>query len=492
MTRLDKLGRAAFASDGRLDRVCVALVLATAGLVAWNALTFDMRLGYDAREHELYAVTLAQGRLPDKDDTREFFSPPLPYLLPSLLIAKGVPVASAIKVGQAQNVAVSLGLSLVLLLLAEELRPGSRTVKRMALFLLGTLPVYHRSFAFFRAEPLLAFLAAVALLLGLRLFVGAEVDGWRSRAAALGVVFGLVLLARQQGVFVIGAVMALALARALVDGPARQRHLRALALALMVGGVVGSWFYFSLWSRYGSPAAFNKYRAPVALSNRPAFFYFGTGDGLLFTDPVRPSFIGQFLPTMYADTWGDYYGYFLMYAWDARRDCYIRPADWEEFLAAKGHKGWLLTNRFSRAADLGRVNLVSLVPSLLLALGLAFGLGQAASLLARTPTRAKALAALLAVASVASVVGYVVLLLTIRHATGTTIKSVYMLQMLPLLALLGAMVAARVQDLAPRAFLLLMAALVAVGLHNAPFLVNALSRAPGAGAGPCAAEPWVG
>ena len=73
MTRLEKLGRAAFASDGRLDLVSLALVLATAGLVAWNAITYDMRLGYDAHEHELYAVTLAQGRLPDKDDTREFF-----------------------------------------------------------------------------------------------------------------------------------------------------------------------------------------------------------------------------------------------------------------------------------------------------------------------------------------------------------------------------------------------------------------------------------
>ena len=37
MTNLKAVGRAAFASDGRLDFVCLALVLATAGLVAWNA-----------------------------------------------------------------------------------------------------------------------------------------------------------------------------------------------------------------------------------------------------------------------------------------------------------------------------------------------------------------------------------------------------------------------------------------------------------------------
>ena len=338
----------------------------------------------------------------------------------------------------------------------------------------------------------MAFLAAVALLLGLRLFVGADAAGSRWRTAGLGLVFGLILLARQQGVFVIGTVMALALARAFMDPAARRRHLGALALALAVGGAVGSWFYFSLWARYGSPAAFNKWRAPVALSNRPAFFYFGTGDGLLFTDPVRPSFIGQFLPTMYADTWGDYYGYFLLYAWDARRDCYVRPADWDDFLPAKGHKKWVGTNRYSRAPDLGRVNLVSLVPSLLLALGLALGLGRAASLCARAPERVDALAGLLAVTSVASVIGYVVLLLTIRHATGTTIKSVYMLQVLPLLALLGAVFAARVKERAPRAFAFLLAALVAVALHNAPVLVNALAGAPGAGAGPCAAMPSEG
>ena len=327
-------------------------------------------------------TTLAEGRLPDPRDTREFFSPPLPYLLPALLIAAGTGGETALKVAQWTNVPVSLGLSVTLLLLCRELRPGNRTLGRLCLFLLGTLPVYHRSFSFFRAEPLLALLSALALLLALRLFTAGEDEPWRARATALGAVFGLMLLTRQQAVFVIGAASLLALLRALVDRPARRRHLAALALALGVGAALGGWFYASLAARFGTPLAFNKKRAPLSLANRPGFFYYGTGDGRLFSDPVRPSFKGQFFPVLYADTWGDYYGYFLLYAWDERKNRYIPPWEWETTLAEKRDRAWLVTNRFSRASWLGRVNLVSLLPSGLFLVGLAMGVGRLRTALA--------------------------------------------------------------------------------------------------------------
>ncbi len=75
---------------------------------------------------------------------------------------------------------------------------------------------------------------------------------------------------------------------------------------------MSGWFYGWLWISYGSPIAFNA--SPTtqwALHNEPAGFYFGTGNGCLFSDPVEPSFPNQLIPIFYAETWGDYWHYFL-------------------------------------------------------------------------------------------------------------------------------------------------------------------------------------
>jgi len=485
MSRAARALRAAFAADGRVDGVLLALVLFGAGLVAWNASVYPWPMSYDAEHHGRYVAALAQGRLPDFEDTREYFSPPLPYLVPAALVAAGASLDTAMRAGQLQNVGFWLGLSFVTLLLAEELRPGSRVVKRGALFFLATLPVLHRTFTFLRGEPLLALLSVLAVVLAHRQFASGPPPEARGHAVRLGLVLGLLLLTRQQGIFVIGAVTLMALGRAFAEPSTRRRRLFDLCVAGALTCVVAGGFYLSLWTRYGSPAAFNKRRAPFSLANRPAFFYFGTGDGLLFRDPLRPSFKGQLLPTLYADAWGDYYGYFLVYAWDARRDCLLHPADFEEFLVEKRSKGWLVTNRYERAAALARANLLSLLPTFFLTLGLLAALARLPALWSPEPDRASLLRLLLGLAVVISLVGYVALLLTIRHALGTTIKATYVLPVFPFLAVLAADLLERWSKVRKGGFVAAAVGLLAVALHNAPLLMNALAGAPGGRHEPC-------
>jgi hypothetical protein len=445
--------------------------------VAWNAWVYDPALGYDAHEHARYVETLATGRLPDPRDSREFFSPPLPYLGPALLRAAGAPLEAAVKAGQLANVLYSLGLSVLVLRLAEVLRPGSAGTRRLALALVGLVPVYPRVFSFFRAEPLLALLAAAAVLQALRTF-GDEAPT-RARALGLGLILGLMLLARQQGLFVIAAIGLFALARAWPRREARRLYLSGLALAAVVTVLVAGGFYLSLFTRFGTPMAFNKQRAPFSFDNRPGFFYFGTGDGKLFSDPVRSSFRGQFLPTMYADTWGDYYAYFLVYAFDHRRGGrFIPPWEWDGDLESKRDRWWLETNRFTRAAYLGRVNAVSLLPTALLAAGLLAGLRRLGAAGRDRLEPADAAASLMALVVALSLLGYVALLLTLRYPLGTTIKAAYVLPVFPFLALLGADAAAALRASRPRLFRALAGALALVALHNAPALVTAYGTRP--------------
>jgi hypothetical protein len=70
-----------FLHNGKLHRSLLALFLAVNLLVAANALLHHPEIGYDANDHLLYMQVLPQ-RLPTDDDTREFFSPPLPYMCP--------------------------------------------------------------------------------------------------------------------------------------------------------------------------------------------------------------------------------------------------------------------------------------------------------------------------------------------------------------------------------------------------------------------------
>jgi hypothetical protein len=145
-----------------------------------------------------------------------------------------------------------------------------------------------------------------------------------------------------------------------------------------------------------------------------------------------------------------------------------------------------VTNHFDMAPYLGRVNLLSLLPSALMVVGLGLGLARLPRLISPDLARGEAAIALLALATVLSLVGYFTVLLTLPtvevpgrpQTLGTTIKASYVLQVFPWLALLGAEAAARLHAPRPAAFRAVTVALVLVALHNAPTLLTAYGWDP--------------
>ena len=67
------------------------LIFTTLLIFGYNIYVYDPLYGYDAREHYYYIDYFAM-YLPDKinlpsiEDSKEFFSPPFPYLIPSFVI----------------------------------------------------------------------------------------------------------------------------------------------------------------------------------------------------------------------------------------------------------------------------------------------------------------------------------------------------------------------------------------------------------------------
>ena len=463
----------------RWPLVLVALVVLIHIPLVYNALRHDPLVGYDAEEHLNYVRALSSFSLPDTDDTREFFSPPLPYLLPAMLRASGVASDPTVfRAALLLNVAFSVGLFVFLWKICQLLRPNSAIFKLWTFALLGALPAYYKSFAFIRGEPLLAFLAVAMAYTALKLWLAPAMSMRRQSLhyLALGLLLGGILLSRQWGFFLLPAVGLLA-----IVAPRAVGERLAVRMALVIGSIgvaaiVAGGFYLHLYRDHGSATAFN--RSPhkqFALSNQPLSFYTGLSLHQLFTDPARPAFANQLFPVFYAELWGDYQCYFLIYGWDSANNRHLRGDELLFLLNPPPERpywyGWrrrgptppagevrprledLMTNRREMASYLGQAHRAAVGPSIVLLAGVIWGTVAAALWLTfrlrgksteADPRRASLGFFILLVAG--SFLGYFWFLLHYPSLeSGNTIKATYMLQTFPFIALLSADVLAAVQ-----------------------------------------------
>src|SRR6266550_9324002 len=147
-----------FRSVKGLNKPLLVVFLSLNSFVMLNACLHDPFVGYDVGEHLKYIETLAKMRLPTVTDTAEFYSPPLPYVLPALVAGAGAKdLWWPTKVGQLLNVLLSLALTFYLLKICDFFSATNPHLKTTTLLFLGLLPVYYKSFAFVRGEPFVAF-----------------------------------------------------------------------------------------------------------------------------------------------------------------------------------------------------------------------------------------------------------------------------------------------------------------------------------------------
>ena len=473
--------RLPFRSGRNWDFSLIALFLAIQLVVLANALLHSGEVQYDGGSHRQYVNTLADGRLPTPKDSREFFSPPLPYAPMAIARALGQEESTAAKLGQLLNVLLSFGLCWYLLRICEVARPGDRTFKLASLGFLGMLPVFYRTFAFPRGEPWVAFFAVAATFLLLRLVV---LDDARTRVALqLGLILGLLSLSRQWGVLLYPAIAVSAIVWLYRD-PERRRALgRKLFLSAVVCLAVGGWFYLHLHTEFGSIAAFNKKTKPFRLSNHGVSFYTSPCYPEVFTWPLRDACHGHLWPILYTDTWGDYWHYFLVRGTDP--DTGELVSGRELFRELRKDPSFP-SNRASMAVYLGRVNLTALLPSALALLGFVVGWRSLIRSLQRTPSPTEEVRGLLALLVTTTLLGY--LWFVVTHPGATSIKATYVLQIYPFLAILAADSLVRIDRRLPALGRVLKWALVVVALHLAPALVTHYGPHEVSGTGKTAAE----
>jgi hypothetical protein len=281
--------------------LAAALVAAFAFVAGWNAYKYPSGAGYDVRQHREYADLLIHhhGEIPGPESRSEYYTPPVFYALAgaATVVGEHVHAGDPHKLGQVLNWLVLLATAGVLWLLARELFPRRPWLQLSALAFFCFLPVVLRVGAMFHPEPLSMLLCAVALLLATRM-LGRHLYSWQL-AVATGVALGLAQLVRAFSLWTFAAV---------VLGFAAARAWRPLLVIVAATAVVTAPWYVRQAIEYGNPVFDRPTKHEAIWERRPARFYVGLGLPDVITDPIRPHFRNQAIPTTYSEVWGDYFG----------------------------------------------------------------------------------------------------------------------------------------------------------------------------------------
>ncbi len=447
-------------------------------VMAYNAVYHHPFIGYDAGGHLENLEVYSQLRLPGPADSCEFFSPPLPYLPPALDKHIGlVGTRGMRKLAQLLNLLYSVLTFILLARICQRRWPGDPVTMAWAFAFLGFLPVWVKSVAFIRGEPLLALVTVAAADQTLLLVQGRGSP--LRRGLLLGLCFAAMALSRQWGLFAVAAVAGAMTLDAARRRPARARLTAAAVLSLVLLVAGSGWFYLHLRRAEGAVTAFNRAPAPsFSLANQPRSFYLGLGLPQLFTEPLRTSFTNQLLPAFYSELWGDYECYFLVYGKERDTGRYVAGHALERALSDPSYRARLETNRYTLNRYLGCAQLLALLPTGVLLCGLGLGVRRSWSWLrARWDPSALPLEALAVAIVVASFAGYFwFLVMYPKPDKGDTIKATYMLQTMPFLALLAARWMRWLRRRWRRAAVWLSLSLVLVYLHNLGLLFTRYTR----------------
>jgi hypothetical protein len=281
--------------------VLAAALVATFALVAgWNAYKYPSGAGYDVRQHREYAdLLIHHGEIPGPETRSEYYTPPVFYALAgaATVVGEHVHAGDPHKLGQVLNWFVLLATACVVWLLARELFPRRPWLQLSALAFFCFLPVVLRVGAMFHPEPLSMLLCAVSLLLAARM-LGRHQYSWQF-AVATGVALGLAQLVRAFSLWTFAAV---------VLGFAAARAWRPLLVIVVATVVVTAPWYVRQAIEYGNPVFDRPTKEQAIWDRRSARFYVGLGLPDVVTDPIRPHFRNEAIPTTYSEVWGDYFG----------------------------------------------------------------------------------------------------------------------------------------------------------------------------------------
>lgn len=424
-------------------------------VLTYNLFHYDPIQGYDGEAHHAYVQNFLNIFVPGKSNqpaynfTYEFFSPPLPYLFPTLIneICKLITSTSQLETCQQiygfVNIIFLSILYVVTLFLYMKiinlLLNKNYNVNLSILLTIGIFSANYKAIAMIRAEVYI-FLLNALLIYRFLLLINKSFEYESKDILIFGIVIGLLALSRQWAFLLFPAYF---LIYFFIEQAFKKRFLKFLTFSFFIGFLLSSWFYIGLFIDYGSFTAFNQSPTKFSFNNQNIEFYlpFNEAAKSVFSEPIRPNFDNQFLPILYSDLWGDYWGYF---SFTSR----ILP---------------LGRNQATIGEYLARVNLVSLIPTFMLLIGVKQSFK---SFKKNDKSPIKKLNLYLVLSVFVSFFGYLWFLISFPSESGDTNKSIYIIQLFHLMGLCSALYLEEIKRVSKIRYFVIISLLFFVFIHN--------------------------
>jgi hypothetical protein len=300
-------------------------------VVVYNAFHYPSVAGYDAELHIQYARTLVtEWRIPT--ELRNYYTPPGFFLLAGPLVELGdrLGLADVGDLGQVLDGLLAVGTAVLVAVLCSIVFPGRRWLRLAAVAFFVSCPIVLKTAAMFHPQPLVAFLAALAVVLCARMLRDRRYGV--GTAVTLGLVVGAGQLVRSAGLWAFGVVCIALLVVAVSRKADRRAAIRTLAIVGVLGTLIALPWYAYLHSRYSNPvfgrgapagptvvptlvpgrsaapAPFRLVAAAPSIASRRLWFYVDPGLPEVVSGPHRGKLSPAFWPVVYTDMWGDFFG----------------------------------------------------------------------------------------------------------------------------------------------------------------------------------------
>lgn len=424
-------------------------------IMVFNVFSYYHEFGYDGQDHKWYIEVLPLD-LPTQNDTKEFFSPPLPYLFPSiidsicdkLVEANLISLNCSIFYGNLTQFVQIVMFFIILFCYLKilNLLSENKKYKNLTLILLLLIPVNYKTFVMIRGEPYVSFFFFLILYL-LFSIISKEKEINRADYIFLILLMGGLGLSRQWGLLLLpGIFLTIFLVKKYKDKEFSKKYTRLVFSSSVLSFPLYFWFYIHLFINYGSITAFNREPLPFNFSNQSTSFYFDLALVDIFTRPIRGfSLENKLFPILYSETWGDYFGYFL-----------ITHA-----------KGGLEAN-YELVPYLGSVNLLATIPTLLFIFGIFYFFIKFKNLNGNQKIMYSTFLLCLSFMWI----GYMWFVIKYpNYSKGDTIKATFILQLIQLLPFFGSIFV--IHNLKNRwVFNLLYSVIIFILIYNIPAMIS--------------------
>jgi len=416
-------------------------------ILIYNILHFNPILGYDSEAHFNYVDYLSRYlpnelRLPSSDETREFFNPPLGYLIPSIaqIFCRNIITSSdylldcqpiygkTTQIFQSFLYVFTIWINLYTLKLFNK----SQSIFNVGyLILVSLLAVNYRTISMIRGEPYILFFLSLFILLVYK----ADTSDYNFNFKSIvftGIVIGSIALSRQWGFLLFIPLIVL-----LIYKNSKKNYLIFWSTSSLIGALLSGWFYIGLYLNYGSFTAFNLQSKGFSFKNQNLTFYLPNLSQLeyLFTKPIRPNLDNQFISIIYSDLWGDYWGYFA-------------------FTSRFLNDG---RNQLNIGDYLARVNIVSIITTLIIIWFCYFTYKK---------YKSNFIIQYVNLAWIISFIGYLVFTISYPDSTGDTIKSTYIIQAFHLMVFLASIYFHDLKKINKKIYNAILITLIVIYIHN--------------------------